>query len=56
MSQFSQKAESGIRETLAFNTKVMPANEYSKNKIGELQEEVQRLRKEMTQRECIWSK
>jgi chromosome segregation ATPase len=31
-------------------------DEYSKNKIGELQEEVGRLRREAAQRECIWNK
>ncbi len=34
-----------------------PSNdEYSKNKISELQEEVGRLRREAAQRECIWNK
>lgn len=31
-------------------------DEYSKNKICELQDEVGRLRREVAQRECIWNK
>jgi hypothetical protein len=44
------------QEGSLISTKPISADEYSKNKIAELQEEVGKLRKEMAQRECIWSK